>query len=176
MTHACSQFRVPVGGRRRPARAAAAAARPRVALARDEVGNEIDGPWQLGIASAEDYGKIASQVAKAMRQMDPNPEFVVCGSSNRLCRPSGRGNAASSSTATTTSTSSPATPITRSATATGGSFLASAVDMDAFIEAVIAAADGVKAALRSERTVDISFDEWNVWHSDRFNESGRSPM
>jgi alpha-N-arabinofuranosidase len=52
-----------------------------------------------------------------------------------------------------------------------GSFLASAVDMDAFIEAVIATADAVKATLRSERTIDISFDEWNVWYSDRFNES-----
>jgi hypothetical protein len=35
------------------------------------LGNEMDGPWQLGHRSAEDYGKIASQVAKAMRQMDP---------------------------------------------------------------------------------------------------------
>jgi alpha-L-arabinofuranosidase len=54
-----------------------------------------------------------------------------------------------------------------------GSFLASSVDMDAFIEAVIATADAVKTALRSERTIDISFDEWNVWYSDRFNASGK---
>jgi alpha-L-arabinofuranosidase len=54
-----------------------------------------------------------------------------------------------------------------------GSFLASAVDMDAFIEAVIATADSVKAARHSERTIDISFDEWNVWYSDRFHESGK---
>ena len=47
--------------------------------------------------------------------------------------------------------------------------------MEAFIESVIAAADAVKAGLGSERTIDISFDEWNVWYSDRFNESGRSP-
>ena len=31
----------------------------------------------------------------------------------------------------------------------------------------------MKAALRSERTIDISFDEWNVWYSDRFHEGGR---
>ena len=45
--------------------------------------------------------------------------------------------------------------------------------MDAFIEAVIATADSVKAARRSERTIDISFDEWNVWYMDRYRESGR---
>jgi alpha-N-arabinofuranosidase len=45
--------------------------------------------------------------------------------------------------------------------------------MDGFIEAVIATADAVKAALRSERTINISFDEWNVWYSDRYDQGGR---
>ena len=46
------------------------------------LGNEMDGPWQLGHRSAEDYGKLASQTAKAMRQLDPSLELVVCGSSS----------------------------------------------------------------------------------------------
>jgi len=46
------------------------------------LGNEMDGPWQLGHRSAEDYGKIASQTAKALRQLDPSVELVVCGSSS----------------------------------------------------------------------------------------------
>jgi alpha-N-arabinofuranosidase len=54
-----------------------------------------------------------------------------------------------------------------------GSFLASAVDMEAFIEAVIATADAVKAARRSERSIAISFDEWNVWYRDRYHEGGK---
>jgi alpha-L-arabinofuranosidase len=54
-----------------------------------------------------------------------------------------------------------------------GSFLASAVNMDAFIEAVIAMADSVKAALRSQRMINISFDEWNVWYADRYNTGGK---
>jgi alpha-N-arabinofuranosidase len=45
------------------------------------LGNEMDGPWQLGHRSAEDYGKIASQTAKAMKQLDPSVQLVVCGSS-----------------------------------------------------------------------------------------------
>ncbi len=49
-----------------------------------------------------------------------------------------------------------------------GSFLASAVDMDGFIEAVVAAADEVKAERGSGKTINLSFDEWNVWYVSRF--------
>jgi alpha-L-arabinofuranosidase len=48
------------------------------------------------------------------------------------------------------------------------SFLASAVDMDAFIEGVIATADHVRAKLRRSKRIDLSFDEWNVWYTDSF--------
>ena len=48
------------------------------------------------------------------------------------------------------------------------SFLASAVDMDAFIDEVIATADHVKAKLRSKKRLRISFDEWNVWYQRRW--------
>jgi len=44
------------------------------------------------------------------------------------------------------------------------SFLAEAVEMDAFIEGVIATVDAVKAAGKHAKQVDISFDEWNVWY------------
>jgi alpha-L-arabinofuranosidase len=42
----------------------------------------MDGPWQLGHRSADDYGKLASRTAKAMRPLDPSLELVVCGSSH----------------------------------------------------------------------------------------------
>jgi alpha-N-arabinofuranosidase len=51
-----------------------------------------------------------------------------------------------------------------------GSFLASAVDMDRFIESVVATADHVKAVRGSEKTINISFDEWNVWYIDRYHD------
>ncbi|MDM8631662.1 alpha-N-arabinofuranosidase, partial [Klebsiella quasipneumoniae subsp. similipneumoniae] len=47
------------------------------------LGNEMDGPWQLGHRSADDYGKIAAQTARAMHTFDPSLELVVCGSSSR---------------------------------------------------------------------------------------------
>lgn len=34
------------------------------------LGNEIDGPWQLGHKNAEDYSKFALEAAKAMRRVD----------------------------------------------------------------------------------------------------------
>ncbi len=49
-----------------------------------------------------------------------------------------------------------------------GSFLASSVDMDEFIESVIATVDHVKATKRSDHVVNLSFDEWNVWYNTRF--------
>jgi len=48
------------------------------------------------------------------------------------------------------------------------SFLASGVDMDHFIESVVATADHVKAVLGSSKTINISFDEWNIWYQDRY--------
>jgi alpha-L-arabinofuranosidase len=137
------------------------------------LGNEMDGQWQLGHRSAEDYGKIASQVAKAMRQMDPNVELVACGSSNRSMPTFGTWERVVLEHTYDDVDFISCHSYYQVRDGDRGSFLASAVDMDAFIEAVIATADSVKAARHSERTIDISFDEWNVWYSDRFHESGK---
>src|SRR5262249_47321512 len=44
------------------------------------------------------------------------------------------------------------------------SFLASAVDMETFIESVVATCDHVRAKTRAGKRIDLSFDEWNVWY------------
>ncbi len=46
------------------------------------LGNEIDGPWQLGHKNAEEYSKVALEAAKAMRAVDPQIKLVASGSSN----------------------------------------------------------------------------------------------
>src|SRR5580658_6065568 len=46
------------------------------------LGNEIDGPWQLGHKNAEDYAKFALEAAKAMRLVDASIKLVASGSSN----------------------------------------------------------------------------------------------
>ena len=131
------------------------------------LGNEMDGPWQLGHRSAEDYGKLAARTARAMKAFDPDLELVVCGSSG---------------SGMPTFLDWERTVLRESYDAVDyvschayyendgdlGSFLASGVDMDRFIRRVAAVADEVKASRGSDRTIDISFDEWNIWYNTRF--------
>jgi alpha-L-arabinofuranosidase len=133
------------------------------------LGNEMDGPWQLGHRSADDYGKIASQTAKAMRQIDPDLELVACGSSSAQMPTFGEWERV-----VLGHTYDDVDYISCHAyyEERGGdmaSFLASSVNMDHFIESVIATADHVKAVKGSSKTIDISFDEWNVWYIDRYH-------
>lgn len=46
------------------------------------LGNEMDGPWQMGHRSADDYGKFALEAAKLMKLTDPNVKLIAAGSSN----------------------------------------------------------------------------------------------
>ena len=132
------------------------------------LGNEMDGPWQLGHRSADDYGKLASRTAKAMRQLDPSVELVACGSSNAHMPTFGEWERV-----VLTHTYEDVDYISCHAyyeekDSDLGSFLASAVDMDHFIESVVATADHVKAVNGSTKTINISFDEWNIWYTDRY--------
>ena len=45
------------------------------------LGNEMDGPWQIGHKTAEEYTRVATETAKMMKWTDPSIELVACGSS-----------------------------------------------------------------------------------------------
>ncbi|MDF2835151.1 MAG: Alpha-N-arabinofuranosidase, partial [Paenibacillus sp.] len=47
------------------------------------LGNEMDGPWQIGSKTAVEYGRIANEAGKTMKWVDPTIELVACGSSSR---------------------------------------------------------------------------------------------
>ena len=47
------------------------------------LGNEMDGPWQIGQKTATEYGRLAAEAGKAMKLVDPSIELVACGSSGR---------------------------------------------------------------------------------------------
>ena len=133
------------------------------------LGNEMDGPWQLGHRSADDYGKVAAQTARAMRMFDPNLELVVCGSSGSSMPTFGEWERV-----VLTHSYDEVDYISCHAyyhdRGDRPSFLASGIDMDRFIESVVATADQVKAARQSTKTINISFDEWNIWDVDRFEQ------
>jgi len=46
------------------------------------LGNEMDGPWQMGHRDADDYGKYALEAAKLMKWTDPSIHLIAAGSSN----------------------------------------------------------------------------------------------
>ena len=131
------------------------------------LGNEMDGSWQIGAKTAEEYGRIACETAKIMKELDPSIELVACGSSSLFMPTFGKwestvlehtydyvdyislhnyyGNRENDTKA----------------------YLACSLDMDNFINSVKTICDYVKAVKHSEKTINLSFDEWNVWfHSN----------
>ena len=137
------------------------------------LGNEMDGPWQLGHGTARDYAELASKTARAMRQIDPDLELVVCGSSSAQMPTFGEWERVvleeTYDDIDFISCHAYYEPIDEDY----GSFLASAVNMDRFIDSVVATADHVKAVRGSDKSINISFDEWNVWYQSRYQEVDR---
>ncbi|MFD9030739.1 alpha-N-arabinofuranosidase [Streptomyces sp. NPDC059567] len=133
------------------------------------LGNEMDGTWQTGHKTAEEYGRLAAETARALRRIDPGLELVACGSSHR-----GMETFAAWEATVLAETYDLVDHISLHAyyeevDGDRDSFLASAVDMEAFIEAVVATCDHVGARLGSSKKINLSFDEWNVWYQRRPN-------
>ncbi|WP_336772471.1 arabinosylfuranosidase ArfA [Paenibacillus sp. MMO-58] len=129
------------------------------------LGNEMDGPWQIGAKTAVEYGRLANETAKVMKWVDPSIELVACGSSS-----SGMSTFADWE-ATVLDLSydqvdylSLHTYYNNNNNDTAN-FLAKSLDMDQFIDSVAAICDYVKAKKRSKKTIMLSLDEWNVWNT-----------
>ena len=126
------------------------------------LGNEMDGPWQIGHQSADEYGRKAAEVARAMRMIDPELELVACGSSNRTMATFGAWEDTvlehTYDQVDFISLHQYYDPDDELA-----SFLGSGAHLEAFITEVIAVADAVKARRGSPKTIHLSLDEWNVW-------------
>jgi alpha-N-arabinofuranosidase len=135
----------------------------------------MDGPWQTGHKTAEEYGRIAAETARAMRQIDSTVELVACGSSGQSMETFAEWEA---TVLTETydlidyiSLHAYYEPIDGDL----DSFLASAVDMESFIENVVATCDHVGAKLKSKKKINLSFDEWNVWYLSKWQTIENSP-
>lgn len=139
------------------------------------LGNEMDGEWQIGHKTAEEYGRLANETAKVMKGIDPSIELVVCGSSGSNMPTFGEWEATvldhcydnvdyvSMHTYYADRERDPKT------------FLASNVDMDRFITDVATVCDYVKAKKHSNKTINISYDEWNVWYHSAEQDSKLEP-
>jgi alpha-L-arabinofuranosidase len=133
------------------------------------LGNEMDGEWQIGHKTADEYGRLAAETAKAMRLVDPGIQLVACGSSNRSMPTFGSWEATVlDHTFEHVDFISLHTYYERAGDL--ASFLGCAVDMDRFIDDVVATCDHVAAKKRSDKRLALSFDEWNVWDMTAYHE------
>ena len=135
------------------------------------MGNEMDGPWQMGHKTAVEYGRAAQETARLMKMMDPTIETVACGSSSLMMDTFGswEETVLDISYDQTDYLSLHQYYVNRDDDTPD--FLASNVGMDEFISSVISICDCVKAKKRSKKSINLSFDEWNVWyHSNEADE------
>ncbi len=132
------------------------------------LGNEMDGPWQMGHRSAEDYGKFALEAAKLMKWTDPDIELVAAGSSNFTTGVDWTG-----WNRTVLDYLRHHADYLSLHTYVGNrandyyEFLASSLQLD---ERTRIAEGTIREALTSEprsRKIHIAWDEWNVWYRAR---------
>ncbi|MBE6584773.1 MAG: alpha-N-arabinofuranosidase [Ruminococcaceae bacterium] len=128
------------------------------------LGNEMDGPWQIGHKTAEEYGRLAHETAKIMKWVDPGIELVACGSSNYNMATFGEWEYTVLSHCYNEVEYISMHQYYSNADNDAANFLARSVHMDAFIKSVAAICDAVKAKKHSKKTINLSFDEWNIWY------------
>lgn len=128
------------------------------------MGNEMDGPWQVGHKSAAEYGHLAAETAKAMKLMDDSIEFVLCGSSNVTMPTFPQWEATSLEEAYDYVNYVSLHQYYGNEAGDTADFLANTQDLDYFIRTIISTCDFVKAKKRSKKNINLSFDEWNVWY------------
>ena len=136
------------------------------------LGNEMDGPWQLGAKTPREYGRIAAETARGLRQYDAGLRLVACGSSNRQMKTFGTWEATVLEECYELVDYISAHAYYEVEGDDIGSFTASSVDINRMIEDVVATADHVGAKLNSTKLIEISFDEWNVWYNKKRKAGG----
>ncbi|GAB3241846.1 arabinosylfuranosidase ArfA [Kineosporia babensis] len=138
------------------------------------LGNELDGPWQTGHKTAYEYGRLAAETARALRSVDTDLELVAVGSSHSGMPTFAAWEAEVLELAYEAVDYISAHTYYEPLNGDVASFLASAVDMDHFINSVVATADSVGAKLKSKKKIMVSVDEWNVWRQSKFAASAKA--
>lgn len=137
------------------------------------LGNEMDGPWQIGHKVATEYGRLANETAKAFKGFDPTIEAVVCGSSNdrmptypeweREVLEECYENVDYISLHKYFGNKSKDTL----------NYFGKIEETGRYIQTIGGVIDYVKSKKRAKNDVHICFDEWNVWYHIREDDSRR---
>lgn len=128
------------------------------------LGNEMDGPWQMGHKNAVEYGRLAEETGRIMRMVDPTIELVACGSSGLQMPTFGTWEDTVLSQCYDQVDYLSLHQYYGNTDNNTPDFLANTVAMDEFIASVISICDAVKAKKRKNKKINLSFDEWNVWY------------
>ena len=128
------------------------------------LGNEMDGPWQMGHKNAFEYGRIANESAKMMKWVDPSIELVACGSSASDMPTFGDWELTMLDECYDNIDYVSLHRYYGNPTNDTPGFLARSMDLDDFIHTVVSICDAVKGKKHSKKQINLSFDEWNVWY------------
>jgi alpha-N-arabinofuranosidase len=135
------------------------------------LGNEMDGPWQIGHMTAQEYGYKAADAARQMRAVDPSLKLVACGSSGpQMPTYLEWDREVLEQCYDYVDALSLHRYVGNSPEETGGDsakYLALNLTMDRQIEETLAVCDLVRGHKRSPKKLWLSFDEWNVWYRAR---------
>jgi alpha-N-arabinofuranosidase len=135
------------------------------------LGNEMDGPWQMGHMTAREYGRKARDAARQIHVLDPDTRLIACGSSNTIlptylewdrevleeCYDQVDGISLHNYYGNTPE-------LTGNSSAR---FLAMNLDMERQIHEIASVCDYVQGLRKSAKRLWLSFDEWNVWYRAR---------
>lgn len=131
------------------------------------LGNEMDGPWQMGHKTAVEYGRIASETGRMMKWLDPTIETVACGSSSLTMPTFGEWEYTVLNEAYEEVDYLSLHQYYSNEEHNTREFLGSSKGMDDFISGVVAICDAVKARKHHKKSINLSFDEWNVWYHSK---------
>jgi alpha-N-arabinofuranosidase len=131
------------------------------------LGNEMDGPWQIGQLTAREYGRKARDIAQQARVIDPDVQLIACGSSAP-----GMPNYLQWDREVLEECYDMVDGISLhcyygNGDTSGGKterFLAMNIDMERQIQEIAAVCDYVQGLKRASKKLWLSFDEWNVWY------------
>jgi alpha-N-arabinofuranosidase len=130
------------------------------------LGNEMDGPWQIGHLEANEYAVKARETAKLMRWHDPNLKLTLCGSSGdgMPTFPDWDRTALEACWEHVDFHSMHFYANNRQNDT--ASYLAMSAQFERFVDSLSAVLRYVKTKLRSKHEVYLSWDEWNVWYKN----------
>ncbi len=139
------------------------------------LGNEMDGPWQMCSKTPYEYGRIAHESAKMMKWVDPTIELVACGSSHVNMPTFAEWEATVLDLSYENIDYISLHNYYGNLENDTASYLSMNMEMDEFIRSVASICDYVKAKKRSRKTINLSFDEWNVWYHTKQSDKSIEP-